>query len=141
MKTYLYRAPNLKSTFWPQFHGGSQFLAPAKNRRFLRFIDNNNWASEASPTLGCSIEITRDIYMYILEKWFPLQGERAHCLKKKKVFDTNLNSIQSFFCSSFFLHLQGQPELCHCYHLLQSCFSFYVRLHGKLELFASDHLL
>ena len=25
----------------------------------------NNWASEASPTLGCSIEISRDIYMYV----------------------------------------------------------------------------
>ena len=24
-----------------------------------------NWASEASPTLGCSIEISRDIYMYV----------------------------------------------------------------------------
>ena len=24
-----------------------------------------DWASEASPTLGCSIEISRDIYMYI----------------------------------------------------------------------------
>ena len=24
--------------------------------------DHNNWASEASPTLGCSIEISRDIY-------------------------------------------------------------------------------
>ena len=23
----------------------------------------HNWASEASPTLGCSIEISRDIYM------------------------------------------------------------------------------
>ena len=23
------------------------------------------WASEASPTLGCSIEISRDIYIYI----------------------------------------------------------------------------
>ena len=23
-----------------------------------------NWASEASPTLGCSIEISRDIYIY-----------------------------------------------------------------------------
>ena len=32
MKTYLYRASNLKSTitFWPQFRGGSQFLVPAK---------------------------------------------------------------------------------------------------------------
>ena len=25
----------------------------------------NNWASEASPTLGCSIEISRDIYIYV----------------------------------------------------------------------------
>ena len=25
-----------------------------------------NWASEASPTLGCSIEISRDIYMYVV---------------------------------------------------------------------------
>ena len=24
----------------------------------------NYWASEASPTLGCSIEISRDIYIY-----------------------------------------------------------------------------
>ena len=23
-----------------------------------------SWASEASPTLGCSIEISRDIYIY-----------------------------------------------------------------------------
>ena len=25
----------------------------------------SNWASEANPTLGCSIEILRDIYMYV----------------------------------------------------------------------------
>ena len=28
----------------------------------LSYIQNN-WASEASPTLGCSIEISRDIYV------------------------------------------------------------------------------
>ena len=27
----------------------------------------SNWASEASPTLGCSIEILRDIYMYVFD--------------------------------------------------------------------------
>ena len=26
---------------------------------------SHNWASEASPTLGCSIEISGDIYMYV----------------------------------------------------------------------------
>ena len=42
MITYLYRASNLKSTiiFWPIIHSGSQFLAPVKNRHFLRFIHN-----------------------------------------------------------------------------------------------------
>ena len=29
------------------------------------FSTSNNWASEASPTLGCSIEISRDIYIYV----------------------------------------------------------------------------
>ena len=28
-------------------------------------VKENYWASEASPTLGCSIEISRDIYIYI----------------------------------------------------------------------------
>ena len=47
MKTYLYRASNLTSTrFWPLIHSGSQFLAPGKNRQFLRFI----LASEAKLT-------------------------------------------------------------------------------------------
>ena len=33
------------------------FLLPA------RASEQGNWASEASPTLGCSIEISRDIYI------------------------------------------------------------------------------
>ena len=45
------------------------------------------------------------------------------------------------FCSSFFLCLQGQSELCGSYHLLQSCFSFFIRLHGQLQPFGSYHLL
>ena len=28
-------------------------------------LKDHYWASEASPTLGCSIEISRDIYMYV----------------------------------------------------------------------------
>ena len=65
-------------------------------------------------------------------KWFPLQGERAHSLKKK-VFDIKFKLNSFLFCSSFFLRLQGQPELCGCYHLIQSCFSFYVRLQANLS--------
>ena len=30
-----------------------------------RLLPENNWASEASPTLGCSNEISRDIYIYM----------------------------------------------------------------------------
>ena len=29
------------------------------------FNDLHNWASEASPTLGCSIEILRDIFLSV----------------------------------------------------------------------------
>ena len=40
-----------------------------------------NWrASEASETLS-GLFNRESRYMYILEKWFPLQGERAHSLK------------------------------------------------------------
>ena len=28
-------------------------------------VSGSSWASEASPTLGCSIEISRDIYVYM----------------------------------------------------------------------------
>ena len=44
MKTYLYRASNLKFTitFLAQFHGGIQFLATAKNHCFLQFNHNNH---------------------------------------------------------------------------------------------------
>ena len=81
----------------------------------------------------------------ILEKWFPLQGEQAHSLKifenSKIKSKSNPNQIHSFFCSSFFLCLQGQPELCGSYHLLQSCFSFFVRLHGQTEPFGSCIIL
>ena len=43
MKTYLYRASNLKSTItWPQFQGGGQFLVAAKTHCFLQFINYNN---------------------------------------------------------------------------------------------------
>ena len=56
----------------------------------------------------------------------------------------NPNQIQIIyipFLPSFFLCIQGQPEQCGSYHLLQSCFSFFVRLHGHTELFGSYHLI
>ena len=42
-----------------------------------------NWASEASPTLGCSIEISRDICRYVCRSWSKSVGgntwaKRAH---------------------------------------------------------------
>ena len=47
MKTYLYRASNLKTTitFLAFVHSGSQFLAPTKNHHFLRFINNQRCGS------------------------------------------------------------------------------------------------
>ena len=65
----------------------------------------------------------------------------------------NPNQIQSIFCSSFFLCLQGQLQSCFSffvhlhgepfssYHLLQSCFSFFIHLHGQTEPFGSCIIL
>ena len=72
-------------------------------------------------------------------KIVPITGRAGSFLELKK----NPISIQikSIFCSSFFLCLQGQFELCGSYHLLQSCFSFFVRLHGQTEPFGSCIIL
>ena len=40
-------------------------VASCPSNYLAKRILKNNWASEASPTLGCSIEISRDIYIYV----------------------------------------------------------------------------
>ena len=47
---------------------------------FLSFIYFVNWASEASPTLGCSIEISHDIYYVYVTG----HGKRDHFNKVMK---------------------------------------------------------
>ena len=47
---------------------------------------SSNWrASEVSETL--SGLFNRESYIYILEKWFPLWGERVHSLKLFCMYD------------------------------------------------------
>ena len=76
-----------------------------------------------------------------LEEWFPLQGERAHSLFLKTPILNKKSNPFLFFCSSFFLCLQGQPELCGSYHLLQSHFSFFIHLHSQIVPFGSCIIL
>ena len=42
-------------------------------------MESANWASEASPTLDCSVEISRDIYMYM---YVSLSMGKKHTKKK-----------------------------------------------------------
>ena len=52
--------------FWPPTTCFSGIDDPKFLQIHLHKLDNINiWASEASPTLGCSIEISRDIYMSV----------------------------------------------------------------------------
>ena len=44
-------------------------------------------AKRARHSQVCSIENRGYIYIYILEKWFPLWGERAHSLKLFSMYD------------------------------------------------------
>ena len=65
---------------------GQRNSAYAVNLTYETYRRTYNWASEASPTLGCSIEISRDIQCIQLVKYknhpflpfcyFPLQIER-----------------------------------------------------------------
>ena len=73
----------------------------------------------------------------------PIAGRASSFLETFLFFKTHI-SIQikskSNFCSSFFLCLQGRPELCGSY-LLQSCCSFFDHLHGQPEPFRSYYLV
>ena len=44
-------------------HGADAYQIDSVSRAMV--VSNHNWASEASPTLWCSIEISRDIYIYM----------------------------------------------------------------------------
>ena len=40
------------------------------------------WASEASPTLGCSIEILRDIYVSVCTSWYAKVRRQKYVAQK-----------------------------------------------------------
>ena len=46
-------------------------------------IGSYNWASEASPTLGCSIEISRDIYVSVCMSWYAEVRRRNYVAQKR----------------------------------------------------------
>ena len=56
----------------------------------------SDWrASEASETLSGLFNRESHIYIYILEKWFPLWGERAHSLKLFCVYDKRFEILKT----------------------------------------------
>ena len=61
--------------------------------------------SQQSGLVNNNCTCSDEDYVLLLEKWFPLQGERAHSLKLKLQSQSKLNPnhIQFIFCSSFFL--------------------------------------
>ena len=75
----------------------------------------------------------------ITRKMVPITGRAGLFLeffKLQSKSKLNPNQIQSIFCSSFFLCLKGQSELCGSYH-----FSSLAFLISSVELFGSYHLL
>ena len=42
---------------------------------YLNALFFTYWASEASPTLGCSIEISRDIYIFMCLSWSKMRTQ------------------------------------------------------------------
>ena len=62
---------SLPSLFWPQFHAGSQLLAPAKNYRFLRFIHTNNNLHQLLQTIFLGVYWAITISLIPLETILP----------------------------------------------------------------------
>ena len=52
---------NLKDYIQKTTSGLITYVKKYNDQMYVHIMSNNNWASEASPTLGCSIEISRDI--------------------------------------------------------------------------------
>ena len=63
--------------------GGKKFFWIFSDSRTDEF---SNWASEASPTLGCSIDISRDIYIFIY-----IQVKKKAFKINAKIEDVGLN--------------------------------------------------
>ena len=59
------RGAALKKKNKKQQPGCGHFQKLTRKLTSFKMINLCNWDSEANPTLGCSIEISRDIYMYI----------------------------------------------------------------------------
>ena len=51
--------------WWAGSVGGEELKWRQLAHHQLMSQQGPHWASEASPTLGCSIEISRDIYIYV----------------------------------------------------------------------------
>ena len=58
-------ASHVNKEFWQQFQNYAPPSLRVIRTKFARTI--YNWVSEASPTLGCSIEISHDIYSLLHE--------------------------------------------------------------------------
>ena len=80
-------ASHVNKEFWHQFQNYAPPSLRVIRTKFARNIIYiiGERAKRARHSQVCSIENRG--YIYILEKWFPLWGERAHCLKLFCMYD------------------------------------------------------
>ena len=77
-------ASHVNKEFWQQFQNYAPPSLRVIRTKFARIIIGER-AKRARHSQVCSIENRG--YIYILEKWFPLWGERAHSLKLFCMYD------------------------------------------------------
>ena len=53
-----------------------------------------NWASETSPTLGCSIEIARDIYVSVCMSWYAKVRRQNYMAQKRACSKSNFGRLK-----------------------------------------------
>ena len=73
---------------------------------FTQWVADNidhNWASEASPTLGCSIEISRDIYIYYIPPPLTVHFSMMRSVRYQPILHTLYYTLQTehVYCLSY----------------------------------------
>ena len=63
-----------------------------------------NWASEASPTLGCSIEISRDIYVSVCMCWYAKVRRQNYMAQKCACSKSSFGQLKPT-CETHVFHL------------------------------------
>ena len=92
-------------SFYKKEKGAKIMAMFGTTRQWVKSVDlyEHNWASEASPTLGCSIEISRDIYIYYIPPPLTVHFSMTRSVRYQPILHTLYFSLHTehAYCLSY----------------------------------------